>query len=180
MRDLCEHAVGALGELQHIDLSRVAISFVQARKPVSHGLQASLTPLRFEGGAASGIVRGRRYQVQAVYDSAGREMLYVLNFYLPRFLRLGFREKLVTVFHELWHISPEFNGDLRRHPGRCYAHSHSQEAYDRQMGAFADAWLATDPPPSLFEFLRLDFPDVLRRYGRVYGLKVPHPKLIPA
>ena len=179
MRSLCEHVVESLGEFRHVDLNRVAVSFAQARKPVIHGMQASLTPLRFEGGATVGTVRGRRYTVQPVYDQAGTEMLYVLTFYLPRFMQLEFREKLVTVLHELWHIGPEFDGDLRRHAGRCYAHSHSQAAYDQQMGRFVDAWLATDPPAALYDFLRLDFIQVRRRYGRVYGLKLPRPKLIP-
>lgn len=179
MGALCGHVVATLGEFQHIDLSRVAVSFAQARKPVMHGLQASLTPLRFEGGTTSGTVRGRRYTVQAVYDQAGNEMLYVLNFYLPRFMQLVFREKLITVFHELWHINPGFNGDLRRHPGRCYAHSHSQAEYDQQMSTLVDAWMATGPAESLYEFLRLDFPEVQQQYGRIYGLKVPRPKLVP-
>lgn len=179
MRTLCDHVVGTLDEFQQIDMSRVAVSFVQARKPVSHGLQASLTPLRFEGGTTTGTVRGREYAVQPVYDKAGNEMLYVLSFYLPRFMQLVFREKLVTVFHELWHISPDFNGDLRRHPGRCYAHTHSQAEYDQQMEVLVEAWLATDPPEALFDFLRLDFRQVQARYGGVYGLKLPRPKLIP-
>ncbi len=180
MRTLCEHVVGTLDEFQHIDLSRVAVSFAQARKPVMHGLQASLTPLRFAGGATTGTVRGRQYTVQPVCDTAGNEMLYVLNFYLPRFMQLVFREKLVTVLHELWHISPNFDGDLRRHAGRCYAHSHSQADYDQQMEPFVEAWLATEPPKVLIDFLQLDFPQVQERYGRVYGLKLPRPKLIPS
>jgi len=179
MRTLCEQMIGALVEFQHINLDRVAVSFAQARKPVLHGLHASLTPLRFEGGAKVGAVRGRRYTVQPVFDQAGQEMLYVLNFYLPRFMQLEFREKLITVFHELWHISPEFDGDLRRHAGRCYAHTHSQAEYDNQMALFVDAWLATNPSESLFDFLRLDFHEVQQRYGGVYGLKVRRPKLIP-
>ncbi len=178
-RTLCGHVTSTQVEFSHIDLDRVALSFAQSRKPVLHGLQASLTPLRFEGGAEQGTVRGRRYRVQPVFDRRGREMLYVLNFYLPRFMQLEFREKLVTVFHELWHISPDFDGDLRRHPGRCYAHSHSQADYDRQMGLLVDAWLQTEPPESLLGYLRLDFTELQRRYGRVYGVRIPRPKLLP-
>lgn len=179
MRLLCEHVVETLEEFRHIDLGKVVISFAQTRKAVMHGLQASLTPLRFEGGATIGTVRGKRYTVQPVHDQDGNEMLYVLNFYLPRFMHLAYREKLVTVFHELWHISPQFNGDLRRHPGRCFAHSHSQADYDQRMGIFVDAWLETEPPDELLEFMRLDFSQVQSQYGRVYGLKVRRPKLLP-
>ena len=81
------------------------------------------------------IVRRRTggYTIQRLFDSKGQEFLYILTFYLPRFMDLSFREKLITVFHELWHISPQFDGDLRRHPGRCYAHTSSQKEYDAEM-----------------------------------------------
>ena len=46
VRAVCESLVERLPELDHVDLSRVAISFAQARKRVLHGLQASLTPMR--------------------------------------------------------------------------------------------------------------------------------------
>src|SRR4030095_10646232 len=112
MRLLCADIVVRTPELSHIDLSRVALSFSQTRRGVSWGMYASLTPLRFQGGALTTRRRGRLYQVQRLIDGSGREMLYLLSFYLPRFMNLDFREKLITVFHELWHISPEFDGDL--------------------------------------------------------------------
>jgi hypothetical protein len=165
--------------MQHIDMGRVAVCFAQARKAVSHGLYATLTPLRFEGGALIQERRRRRYAIQRVYDERGREMLYVLKFYLPRFLETSFEEKLTTVFHELWHINPEFNGDLRRHSGRCYAHTHSQKEYDREMARLWRRWLDLAPPPALYEFLHLKFRELEQQHGRVYGLKLPHPKLVP-
>ena len=142
MRLLCADMIARTPELAHVDLSRVAVTFSQARKGVSWGMYASLTPLRFAGGSLTTVRRGRRYQVQRIVDGLGQEMLYLLSFYLPRFMNLVFREKLITIFHELWHIGPQFDGDLRRHEGRCFAHSHSQAQYDRQMGVFADGWLA--------------------------------------
>ena len=62
-------------------------------------------------------------------------MLYILNFYLPRFLDLPFREKLTTMLHELWHIGPKFDGDVRRLGGRCFAHGSSQKQYDAHVEA---------------------------------------------
>ena len=46
------------------------------------------------------------------------------------------------MLHELWHISPDFDGDIRRHAGRYHAHTHSQAEYDDEMGLLADRWLA--------------------------------------
>lgn len=179
IRALTTEIIGRVPQLGHIDVARVAISFSQTRKRVMHGLQASLTPMRFEGGARAGVYRGRRMSVQEVRDTDGQEMLYILNFYLPRFLDLDFREKLTTVFHELWHISPQFDGDIRRHDGRCYAHSHSQAAYDAQLDPLVDQYLAHRAIESLPDFLHLDFSQLQRTYGKVYGTRIPRPKLIP-
>lgn len=180
IRELSADAAHRLAELAHIDVNRIAFTFTQARKPVAHGMQASLTPLRFEGGSREGRVRGRRVTMQRLFAPDGREMLYILTVYLPRFMNYGFREKLVTVFHELWHISPEFNGDLRRHPGRCYAHSASQAAYDAEMERLVDRWLAQQPCTSLYAFLHHDFAALERRFGRIIGMRAARPRLLPA
>jgi hypothetical protein len=134
--------------------------------------------MRFEHGVLFEVRYGRRYTFQRLYDARGREMLYILNVYLPRFLNLTFREKLVTFFHELWHISPAFNGDLRRHRGRCYAHSSSQSAYDAKVEELALRWLALAPPEPVYAFLRSPFFELLGQYGGVYGTRVRHPKLV--
>jgi hypothetical protein len=178
MRRVVEDMVARLDELSHIDMQRVALAFCQTRKRVPHGLQASLTPMRFDSGARTGERRGRTYMVQPLLDEHGREMLYILSFYLPRFLETDLREKLITILHELWHISPNFDGDLRRHQGRCYIHSHSQAEYDEEMGRLADRWLAMDPPEETFHFLRYSFSDLYRIHGGMHGMKIRQPKLL--
>ncbi len=180
MRRLCQHLVSGLPELEHVRLDRVAICYAQTRTRALHGVQATLTPLRFAAGAQTTERRGRRWGIQQVYDACGQEMLYLLRFYLPRFLDQTFTEKLITVVHELWHISPDCNGDLRRHPGRCFAHSHSKAAYDAQMRELVDRWLATGPPGECYAFLEGDCRELVRRHGGLFGLKVPAPKLYPA
>jgi len=178
MRQFCADAIVRCSPLAHIDLSHVAVSFAQARKRTRHGLYASLTPMRFEGGSLMCRRQSRTYTIQRLYDTQGREIFYILTFYLPRFMDLPFREKLITVFHELWHISPQFDGDLRRHDGRCYAHTHSQKQYDAEMDVLARQYLASSPPASLYEFLQYDFAGLLTRYGRIYGTKVRRPRLL--
>ena len=179
MRRLCEHICNDVPEMHHIDMSRVAISFSQARKSVRHGLHASLTPMRFEGGAETGERNGTEYRAQRLYDAAGMEMLYILRFYLPRFQNEPFGEKLTTIFHELWHISPQFDGDLRRHEGRCYIHSQSEAEYDAHAARLAQAWLSNNPDPAVFDFLNYDFQQLELIYHRIIGVKIPQPKLIP-
>ncbi len=179
MRDLCRDITTRLPELQHVEMGRVAVSFNQTRKQVRHGMWASLTPMRFENGSRETIRHGRRYAAQQLFNEQGAEMLYILSFYLPRFMQLSFDDKLTTVFHELWHISPEFNGDIRRHPGRCYAHSTSEKEYDRRMEKLADKWLGLAPPLQLYSFLKRKFGELETEYGCVFGSRVRHPKLLP-
>jgi hypothetical protein len=179
MRQVCEDMVRRLPELQHIDLARVAIAWCKTRKRVSHGLYASLTPMRFSGGETTELRNNKKYTVQRLVDDDGREMLYILSFYLPRFMDTTMSEKLITILHELWHISPNFDGDIRRHPGRCYAHSHSQQEYDQQMAELAARWLMKNPPRSLYEFLGNGLERLQERYGGIFGTRIPQPKLIP-
>ena len=168
-----------LPELAHIDMSRVAVTFCQTRKAVPHGMFASLTPLRFAGGAATSVRRGRPHRIEPVCDTDGREMLYILSFYLPRFQNLVTREKLITVLHELWHISPDFSGDIRRHEGRYHAHTHSQVEYDEEMGRLAERWLALGPPDDIWLFLRDDFRQLASRHGGIVGMKIRRPRILP-
>jgi predicted metallopeptidase len=179
MRRLCLDMTTRVAELRHIDMQRVAIGFSQTRKSVRHGMYASLTPLRFRGGSTETIRRGRKWIIQRLMDESGREMLYILTFYLPRFLDLGFREKLTTVVHELWHIGPRFDGDLRRFSGRCYAHSGSQSRYEAHVKRLAEEWLGLDPPAGLHGFLRYDFRALAEAHGKIFGRRIPAPKLLP-
>jgi hypothetical protein len=105
--------------------------------------------------------------------------LYDMTFCLPRFLDQSFDEKLVTVFHELYHLSPDFNGDLRRHPGRYAVHSHSKWAYDHRMADLVRDYLSTQPSPELYGFLKSGYAELWRRHGGVTGVVVPRPKLLP-
>jgi len=179
LRDVCADMIARLPELKHIELSRVAFSFVRSRKRTTHGTQATLTPMRFEGGASSGIVDGQRFTVDPLRTVDGRDVLYLFHAYVPRFLDLSCEEKLITILHELWHISPQFNGDLRRFPGRNYVHSNSEAAYDRLMLEFAQRWRAQEPKQQLIEVLSLDSARLQERYGRVVGYRIAMPRLVP-
>lgn len=178
MYELCEDVSNRHEAFMHIDMSRIAVCFAQARSSVLHGMQAKLTPMRFENGTLTETRGGQTWTVQRLYFGK-REMLYILTFYLPRFLDQSFQEKFVTILHELYHISAQFDGDIRRFPGRCHMHTHSQEEYDGQMEVYAREYLSMRPPEHLYEFLRNDFTELKKRYGGVIGLQVPIPKLIP-
>jgi predicted metallopeptidase len=178
MRRLCADVASRCEPFHHIDASRLLFGTTQARTSRSHGLQAKVTPMRFHGGQLTRRRRGRTYQVQR-YWVDDVEMLYLVTFCLPRFLDQSFDDKFVTIFHELYHIAPEFDGDLRRHGGRYCLHTHSQKGYDRQMAALAREYLSSGADPALHAFLRLNFDQLQRRHGDVIGTFIPVPKLVP-
>ena len=174
---LCDDISRRVDVFHHIRMSRVAVSFAQTRSRVQHGLQAKLTPMRFKDGSLTTRRNGQLWTVERLY-SGDVEILYILTFYLPRFLNHSFREKLITVFHELYHVSPAFDGDIRRLPGRYHVHSGSQEAYDREMEVQVDRYLARRPPRSVLQFLRSRYSTLCRQHGGVVGLQVPIPRLV--
>jgi hypothetical protein len=178
VRRLCADVVRRCPELAHIDVSRLLFGMTQARSGRVHGLQARVTPLRFRHGQLTRRRRDGAYQVQR-YFVGQREMLYLVTFCLPRFLDQDFDDKFITLFHELYHISPHFEGDLRRHEGRYALHSHSKRDYDLHMAHLARAYLASNPDRALHDFLRLNFAQLRHRHGSVHGVVVPRPRLIP-
>jgi hypothetical protein len=178
VRRLCADIARRCEPLRHVDVTRLLFGVTQARSGRQHGLQARVTPLRFRDGRLTRQRRGVTYQVQRYYVGM-HEFLYLVTFCLPRFLDQDFDEKLITLFHELYHISPAFDGDLRRHSGRCVLHSRSQRHYDRQMADLARTYLADSPAPDLHAFLRLNFAQLQARHGSVVGVVVPRPKQIP-
>jgi predicted metallopeptidase len=178
VRRLCADIVQRCGDLAHIDVSRLLFNITQARSGQTHGLQARVTPLRFRHGLLERRRDGVLYQVQR-YVVDGKDMLYLVTFCLPRFLDQSFEDKFITLFHELYHISPAFEGDLRRHDGRCAIHSQSKRAYDARMAVLARAYLAGGAAKALHAFLKLDFAQLAYRHGSVVGVVVPRPRLLP-
>lgn len=178
MRLLCEDISTRCPELGHIDSRAVLYTVTPSRSRNSHGLLARVTPMRFRDGQLTRRFRGVVYQVQRYYHD-GQELLYLVTFALPRFLNQSFEEKLITIVHELYHISERFNGDIRRHPGRYSAHSHSTKEYDRRMAVVVREYLRTGPSPALYDWLRLSNRDLVDRSGPIHGAYVPRPKLIP-
>jgi hypothetical protein len=180
MRVVCADMAARLPQLRHVAMDRVAVGVRPARRRAPHGVYATLTPLRFPGGASQELRRARRYRIEGPLDGEGREFLYLVSFYLPRFLDLPLEEKLSTIVHELWHIGPAFDGDLRRHEGRCYAHGPSQRHYDAAMDRLAQAWLAADPPAHLYEFLARGYDELHAEHGGIRGERWPTPRIVPA
>ncbi|MDR0327941.1 MAG: hypothetical protein LBI05_06575 [Planctomycetaceae bacterium] len=166
-------------ELHHIDMSRVAVGISQTKHSAPFGIFASTTPLRFENGESYQQSRGRTWTVQRHYRPDGIEYLYILCFYVPRFIELSLSQKLETIVHELYHVNPLFNGDIRRFAGRQFKHG-SMKRYDQTVERLVQHWLKQDPPSDLWEFLCYNFRDLVAKYGQPSGTRIPNPRIIPA
>ncbi len=174
LRGVCRDICAKTPIFQRYDLDYVGFAFRTSRNDSMSGVFASLTPLRFEGGATATFRRGAFWKAPDVFDASGRfKLLYILTIYAPRFLNLSLKDKIETLTHELYHISPAFDGDLRRFQGRKYAHGASRKSYDAVVAERADAWLATDPSPQIWGFLSCDAAELTRRFGKIGGWRFP-------
>ncbi|HXD89004.1 MAG TPA: hypothetical protein VN641_21110 [Urbifossiella sp.] len=178
MARLCADIALHCPALRHVRTERVLVAFTPARNRNRFGLQARITPLRFADGGLLRRYRRREYQVQRFFVD-GVEMLYVLAFCLPRFLDQSFDEKLSTIFHELFHMSPAFDGGLRRLDDRCALHSRSKARYEAHVKSLARAYLADQKRPELLAFLRFNYRELWVRHGGIRAALVPRPKLLP-
>jgi len=179
MREVVRDIITTLEELRHVDPDRLLLAIAQARQATQHGVYASCTPLRFAGGSPETVVRGHRYRIPPLHHE-GREILYIVYFMLPRFHEeQDYHGKLATIIHELYHISPQFNGDLRRFAGKNFAHGHSREVYHAAMCRLADQYLARSPRAAHHDFLKTPFSELLARPGGVTGLYINKPKALP-
>lgn len=166
-------------KFHHIQPDRLVVAYIRTRTPGVHGVYASVRPLRFEGGEQTITRRGRTYAMPELNHN-GKEVLYIVSFALPRFLDLDFDTKLTTVFHELYHINPKFNGDIRRFRGKNYAHGYSRKRFNEIVGEMAAEYLAMPGAEEQVAFLRMSFEEMNRTYGHIVGSKVrpPKPRLV--
>lgn len=168
-------------EFSHIDPQRLLVCVATTRGGGVHGTYAKIHPLRFENGNRMTTARRGRQTVTCTMPTVthrGVEMLYVVYFLVPRFLNLSLREKLITVFHELFHISPAFDGDIRRFPGKNYAHGSSTKRYNAHMANLVDSWLEQPGSRQLAAFLDGDMDALRARHQAIVGRRFPAPKIV--
>lgn len=169
-----------VAEFGHIDPSRIMVCVATTRGGGIHGTYAKIHPLRFKNGDRTTLLYRRRSRVVCEIPPVvrdGVEMLYLIYFLVPRFLDLPLRDKLITVFHELYHVSPACDGDIRRFPGKNYAHGSSRKKYNALMEVLVDRYLESLEDSATLAFLDGDTIAIRARYGMLVGRKMAAPKL---
>jgi len=177
MRHLIGTIAATCSEFRHIDAARLLVSLTPARSNSSFGLHAKIVPMRFSGGRRSVTRAGTAYRMPTI-SVGGSEILYIIYFCLPRFQDQSLEDKLSTVFHELYHISPKFNGDLRRFEGRNSVHGSSWKKYEQKMSGFAADYLDAHSDRGAHQFLKFSYRELVDRFGEIVGLRIKEPKPI--
>jgi predicted metallopeptidase len=171
--------VAKSAEFSHIDPRRLLVC-VNSSRNSTHGAFAKIHPLRFHGGELTRVLKRGRSRIACIMPEVrhnGVEMLYVIYFTLPRFMDRPLLEKLVTIFHELYHISPAFDGDIRRFPGRNFAHGSSAKKYNLLMAGFVDKYLQLPSSRELVAFLDGDMAELRLKFRAIVGRKMTMPKI---
>ncbi len=170
IRPVMEDMVVTCEDLRHVDMARVGVAFAQARNRRLDGVYATIHPLRFAEGSRTIQRRGHMFEMPQVVVN-GQELLYIITYSLPRFLNLPFEKKLSTIVHELFHISPKFDGDIRRLGGGKPYHAGSKRRFDAAMSRMAEGYLQATRRPELHGFLRQSFPEIAEAHGRIIGFR---------
>ncbi len=152
LNELIHDITSKVGELSYIDAEQVAISFKRSRESSSEEVWAEITGIEDE---YNGTIQRREGRIEKYFAPKtllvnGIPIKYVVDLYVPVFLGLGFKEKLMTVFHELYHINPKFDGNLRFFKGKGYKHGSSLEKYDKYMEYLVDKYLKLNPTATEF------------------------------
>ncbi|PLY06152.1 MAG: hypothetical protein C0624_04520 [Desulfuromonas sp.] len=169
--------VATCEELAHINVDKLLFTFSRSRRPGRGGLLARITPLRGKAGSRQLERRNGRFLETWEYPEfkhEGREVLYLITLLLPRFFHLEPRERLTTLLHELWHISPACDGDIRRYPGARYAHGERHHGYDAQVEALTSRYL--DGGKELPALLTLTPEEWQQGIFKISGLRIRRPR----
>jgi len=108
IRAVMRDAARRIPELSKLDPSRILVVAGEARR----ASRATVRPLRFACSGDRISADGKR--AKPVVQIRGRRMLYVVTFRPRFFLQASPEKRVETILHELWHISPDFDGTLDR------------------------------------------------------------------
>lgn len=163
-------------EFRLFDINRLLVCCATNRNTSRGGIYGKLVPLKFENG--NNIVKHRGYYYTIPRLTVNdMEILYVVYFYIPKFLDLPAEKKIDVMFHELYHINPEFNGDIRRMGEFKKAHGHSRKSFDEKYRDYAESFYSYIQKTPFIKFLEMDTKALYKEFSSISyrRLKVPKP-----
>lgn len=175
---LIEQISANIKSFSHIDTGRILVCLASNKSNSRGGIYGKLVPMKFKNGSDILSFRGKYYTMPAVINN-GIQLLYIVYFYIPKFFDLDPFEKLKVVFHELYHISPEFNGDIRRMGAVKKAHGSSRKKFDLNFEKDVRAFYESIADTEYMDFLKMNTAFLKKNY-RVFArrMKIPKPVII--
>ncbi len=158
--------VKSTDEFKSFDMNKILICCASNRSDGRGAIYGKLSPLRFQDGSEIIKHNGRFYTIPKLKVN-NIEILYVIYFYIPKFFNLSAKDKVNVMFHELYHINPEFNGDIRRMGKFKSAHGHSRKSFEEKYIEYADAFFETIKEAPYYNFLQMKTEDIQEHFKKI-------------
>jgi len=168
-------------EFRKYDINRMLICCASNRSDSRGGIYGKLVPLKFEDGSDVIRYHGRLYSIPKIIHN-NMEIRYLIYYYHPKFFDLPAREKVNVMFHELYHINPEFNGDIRRMGKFKKAHGHSKKSFEKKYLDLAEEFYSYVKETPYHAFLDMNTRDLKNSFKKITcrRMKTFKPVLIEA
>jgi len=153
------------------DPRRILVCLKRAANESKHGVFAKIVPMNFPSGLPYKEVKGNLYSMPQILTPHG-PVLYIIYFYLPRFLLQDFDKRMLTIIHELYHISPEFDGTIRMFGGK--AHGNSLKTFNENLMPLVGKYSEIGKD---LDVLHTDYKKIQRLYS-ISGRTLTMPKAI--
>jgi predicted metallopeptidase len=142
VKRLVRDVAARVPELSHVRASRVLVVAGEARR----ASRATIRPAHFKETRAR---TGAGTREKPLIRVKGRKILYVITLRPLWFADSSPRERIGTILHELYHVSPRFDGTLHR--GRRHSRL-PRSKYNRRIRALLDRYLVVAPPEIVAPF----------------------------
>ena len=158
--------IKATEEFRKFDMNRILVCCASNRRDGRGAIYGKLLPMRFKDGSSI-IKHNDKYYTIPKLKVNDFEIFYIIYFYIPRFFDLSAKDKIKVMFHELYHISPDFNGDIRRMGKFKSAHGHSRKAFEEKYIEYAENFFKDIKDTPYCNFLAMNTEDLKKYFEKI-------------
>lgn len=162
----------------HINTGQMLVC-LSTNKGSGGGIYGKLVPMRFKNGEEIIEYKKKYYAIPHVFNN-NMKILYIIYFYMPKFFDLPPDDKLNVIFHELFHINPSFNGDIRRMGKVKSAHGFSKRHFDSHFHDSVIQFKNKIRSSEIYSILSMNTDQLYGTYGKIIArkMKMPRPVII--